>query len=149
MIRPAHPTDDFDKVLYGAGEFVRYINRPDILPEPGSAQLASVVRSLFSVPGFSVLLAEDQGQLRGAIGFWVGNYLMNPDKRELQELFWWSDRSAPLLAMKLLRAAKKAGVDAGCSIFTWHRLTVSPDGVDSAYRSIGAVPMQVSYVGCL
>lgn len=147
-IRPADPVADFVTVVRGAGAFAGLVNRPDIFPEPGTPEMEGVVRKLMAVPGFTVLLAEEDGRLVGGIGFWIGDFLMHVGKTECQELFWWCAADAPASAgMRLLRAAKRFGQEKGATVFVFHRLMTSPPGVDSAYRHLGAEPIQITHMG--
>jgi hypothetical protein len=147
-IRQAHSVHDIDKIAFGAGEFVKLVDRPDLFPDASSPELIAVINKLLWVPSFSVLLAEDGGRLVGGIGFIVSPYVMSVGKIEWQEIFWWCAEDAPAgAAMALLRAAKKAGADAGATVFTAHRLMTSPAGVHLAYRRLGMEPIQVTYVG--
>lgn len=148
MLRKAHSLHDFDIVLFGAGEFAKLVNRPDLFPEPGSPQMRELVEKLFWTPGFAVLLYEHGGELAGGIGFWIGPFLMNVGKIEWQEIFWWAAPGAPAsVAMRLLFAAKNIGKEAGATIFTAHSLLSSPAGVDKAYRTLGLTPLQTTYMG--
>lgn len=147
-IRLADPAEDFAKVLHGADDFARLADRPELFPAPGSAEMAEVVRKLMAIPGFAVLLAEDDGRLAGGLGYWVGPYLMRAARLEFQEIFWWAAEDAPpRAALLLLREGLRRGRDAGATVITLHRLLTSPVGVDVAYRRLGATPIQVTYMG--
>jgi hypothetical protein len=148
VIRRADPEADFDRVLTGARAFAALVNRPDVLPAPDSPALERAIRTLMGLPITAVLLAEVDGRTVGGIGLLVTPSLWDATRIACEELFWWCANDAPpSAAMRLLRVAKEHGKAAGATLFTFHRLTTSPPGVDLAYRRMGTQPMQVTYVG--
>lgn len=147
-IRRAHSSNDREAIVRGASEFAAQVGRPDILPAPYSLEMERVVDKLLWTPGFVVLLAESDGEMVGAVGYWIGEYLMGIGKLEWQEVFWWCALGAPAsAALRLLRAAKSAGVEAGCKVFSAHLLASSPPGVVKAYHRIGLRFTQSTFMG--
>lgn len=147
-IRAADPETDFPAILAGAGDFVRFVNRPDILPGPASVELAGAVKFLLGVPGMTVLLAEIEGVVFGGVGVLVNPYIFNLERVSCEEIFWWCYPEAPPeTAMLLLRAAKAHGKANGATVFMFHALEQSPPGVDLAYRRMGTKPLQTTYMG--
>lgn len=148
VVREADFSADMDAILYGAGEFAKLFNRPDLISSVEN--MNDAIRFLVGLPGVGVFLAESDGRCVGGLGFIVAPYIWDREKLACDELFWWCESNAPKTAALMLLNAFKRKVDqSGAKIFSLHRLMSSPEGVDKAYRWLGADPVQITHAGAV
>ena len=146
--RLAHSSNDFEPLLASAREFIRFIDRPDIFPDPEGEGVAKMLNGLLWLPNFHVIVAERDGEYAGAVGFLINPFAMNPDKLEFHESFWWAKGQDPRAAVALLRAARRMGEDHGVTVWTLNAIGKSPPAVAKAYRKVfGATMIQTTYMG--
>lgn len=149
-IRQASPLLDFPTVMEGAKAFAAHMDRWDILPPNGSKEQTDAAWDMMQMPGFTCLLAEEDGKLQGGIGYIIGPYIHDKTKLHADEFFWWAMPGAnPRASMRLINEMFKHWSAAGVKVYTIHRLMNSPEGVDMVYRRKGATPVQVTYAGVL
>lgn len=147
-LRLADPEKDWDAILTGAADFAGHVNRPDIIPDPASPEFEGAVRFLVGLPGFSVLLAVVDGCVMGGIGYLIGPSTWNRERVAWEEFFFWAYAEAPFGTAKLLLDKAYAnGKEKGATLNTAHALHSSPAGVDRAYRRLGMLPVQTTYMG--
>lgn len=149
-VRRANIDADFLAIEEAAGKFADAMNRPDVFPAAGSYELGVALAAFLLTEGVTVLLAEDEGKLVGGFAYYISPYVWDRKKLSAEEIFWWCDANAPpRAAMMLLKEAQKDWREAGVSVYTLHRLSQSPAGVDKVYQKMGAQPMQTTYVGTM
>lgn len=151
IIRAADRITDFDTIMDGAKDFVRFVNKPTVLPDPDSPSLADAVQIMLAMPGMTVFLAEnDSGVIEGGLAIFVYPSLWDRSTLAAEEFFWWCYPNAhPSTAMKLLRHTKQHCIKLGVKIISLHKMEDSPEAVDAAYRHIGTVPFHTTYIGVI
>jgi len=146
-LRMADNVEDFDKILFCAQSIgIRYqYGIVDL--EPLSVSFVNAIKRIAILANFHAIIAEDEsGACVGGLGFLISDYILMPEKKVFEELFWWSGVRGTSGA-RLLLQAKRVAKDSGCFKMILHTL----DGEDKteasrAYTAIGGKLVQLTYM---
>lgn len=111
--------------------------------------VADLVRTL--IENGVMLVAEDQGQVIGMAGLFIGPFLFNKHKKGAYEVVWWvsPDTRGSGAGKGLLGEIDAACREKGCDIIQMVTLSTSPPQAGAIYEAMGFAHSETSYTKVL
>jgi len=128
---------DAGVIMRGARELADFSKIP-LFPE-GEKEFLHTISQIVTNDNVTTLLAENDGEVIGAIGIAFIPYIWNPSVIIGEELFWWTFENAPMKAGKMLFDEAIRRIDARNGIPYFKSLQHSPKGMDRLYKREGFI----------